>query len=184
MCTVDQHTCAQLTRRSTTFGSRQEPSAQQRENIQLRECNTATVETDTANSYCEFYMVAELCLGHLQATAISKQRRGLDPTILGDPQPHKTAKQQRRGHDPSTLGDSQQNKAAAQQRRGLDPRTLRDSPQNKTVKEQRRGLDPRNWGILETSNNGSAGDEEATALAATHRLKLKPPTYDGNYATF
>ena len=27
-------------------------------------------------------------------------------------------------------------------------------------------------------------DEEATALAATHRLKPKPPTYDGNYATY
>ena len=26
--------------------------------------------------------------------------------------------------------------------------------------------------------------EEATALAATHRLKLKPPTYDGTYATY
>ena len=30
-----------------------------------------------------------------------------------------------------------------------------------------------------------AANEEATeALASTHRLKLKPPTYDGNYATF
>ena len=27
-------------------------------------------------------------------------------------------------------------------------------------------------------------DEEITALAATHKLKLKPPTYDGNYATY
>ena len=27
-------------------------------------------------------------------------------------------------------------------------------------------------------------DDEATALAATHKLKLKPPTYDGNYATY
>ena len=30
-----------------------------------------------------------------------------------------------------------------------------------------------------------AANEEATAaLASTHKLKLKPPTYDGNYATF
>ena len=30
-----------------------------------------------------------------------------------------------------------------------------------------------------------AANEEATgAFASTHRLKLKPPTYDGNYATF
>ena len=27
-------------------------------------------------------------------------------------------------------------------------------------------------------------DEEATALAATQRLKVKPPTYDGNHATY
>ena len=27
-------------------------------------------------------------------------------------------------------------------------------------------------------------DDEATALAATRKLKLKPPTYDGNYATY
>ena len=38
------------------------PSAQQRENIQLREFKTATAGTDTVNSFCEFYMVAELCL--------------------------------------------------------------------------------------------------------------------------
>ena len=30
-----------------------------------------------------------------------------------------------------------------------------------------------------------AANEEATeAIASTHRPKLKPPTYDGNYATF
>ena len=30
-----------------------------------------------------------------------------------------------------------------------------------------------------------AANEEATgAFASTHRLKLKPPPYDGNYATF
>ena len=30
-----------------------------------------------------------------------------------------------------------------------------------------------------------AANEEATeAHASTHRLKLKPPTYDGNYASF
>ena len=30
-----------------------------------------------------------------------------------------------------------------------------------------------------------AANEEATeALASTHRLKLKPPTYDGNYAIY
>ena len=28
------------------------------------------------------------------------------------------------------------------------------------------------------------GPTEVEALASTHRLKLKPPTYDGNYATF
>ena len=28
------------------------------------------------------------------------------------------------------------------------------------------------------------GEAQAEALASTHRLKLKPPTYDGNYATF
>ena len=27
-------------------------------------------------------------------------------------------------------------------------------------------------------------DDEVTALAATHKLQLKPPTYDGNYATY
>jgi len=27
-------------------------------------------------------------------------------------------------------------------------------------------------------------DDEVTALAATRKLKLKPPTYDGNYATY
>ena len=27
-------------------------------------------------------------------------------------------------------------------------------------------------------------DDEVAALAATHKLKLKPPTYDGNYATY
>ena len=30
----------------------------------------------------------------------------------------------------------------------------------------------------------TAGETQAEALASTHRLKLKPPTYDGNYATF
>ena len=30
----------------------------------------------------------------------------------------------------------------------------------------------------------TAGEAQAEALASTHRLKLKPPTYDGNYATF
>ena len=30
----------------------------------------------------------------------------------------------------------------------------------------------------------TAGETEAEALASTHRLKLKPPTYDGNYAPF
>ena len=31
----------------------------------------------------------------------------------------------------------------------------------------------------------AAANEEATeAIASTHRLKLKPPTYDGNYSTF
>ena len=29
-----------------------------------------------------------------------------------------------------------------------------------------------------------AANEAIEALASTHRLKLKPPTYDGNYATF
>ena len=27
-------------------------------------------------------------------------------------------------------------------------------------------------------------EDQTEALAATHRLKLKPPTYDGNYSTF
>ena len=27
-------------------------------------------------------------------------------------------------------------------------------------------------------------DDDVTALAATHTVKLKPPTYDGNYATY
>ena len=30
----------------------------------------------------------------------------------------------------------------------------------------------------------TAGEAQAEALASTHRLKLKPSTYDGNYATF
>ena len=30
----------------------------------------------------------------------------------------------------------------------------------------------------------ATADDEVTALAATHRLKLKPPTYDGNYAAY
>jgi hypothetical protein len=30
----------------------------------------------------------------------------------------------------------------------------------------------------------AANEEASEALASTHRLKLKPPTYDGNYATF
>ena len=30
----------------------------------------------------------------------------------------------------------------------------------------------------------TAGETQAEALGSTHRLKLKPPTYDGNYATF
>ena len=29
-----------------------------------------------------------------------------------------------------------------------------------------------------------ANEEATEAIASTHRLKLKPPTYDGNYATF
>ena len=41
---------------------------------------------------------------------------------------------------------------------------------------------------MTTSHNigtAMAANEEATeAIASTHRLKLKPPTYDGNYATF
>ena len=61
------------------------PSDQQRENIQLREFKTATAGTDTVNSFCEFYMVAELCL----TRGIPKQQqwttgRGLDPRALGD----------------------------------------------------------------------------------------------------
>jgi hypothetical protein len=27
-------------------------------------------------------------------------------------------------------------------------------------------------------------DDEVTALAETHKFKLKPPTYDGNYDTY
>ena len=30
----------------------------------------------------------------------------------------------------------------------------------------------------------AANEEAIEALASTHRLKLKPPTYDWNYATF
>ena len=30
----------------------------------------------------------------------------------------------------------------------------------------------------------TAGASEVDALASTHRLRLKPPTYDGSYATF
>jgi hypothetical protein len=30
----------------------------------------------------------------------------------------------------------------------------------------------------------AANEEASEALASTHRLKLKPPTYEGNYATF
>ena len=30
----------------------------------------------------------------------------------------------------------------------------------------------------------ATADDEVTALAATHRLKLKSPTYDGNYAAY
>ena len=71
MCTVDQHTCAQLTRRSTPLGSRQWAQCQHRENRQLRECNTATAETTSADSCCELYMVAELCL----TRGISKQQQ-------------------------------------------------------------------------------------------------------------
>ena len=49
----------------------------------------------------------------------------------------------------------------------------------------RRGLDPRTLGDSRNKQQSAApADEEATALARTHRLKLKPPTYDGNYATY
>ena len=155
MCTVNQHTCAQLSKRSTTFVSRtraQCPTERKHTATRVQHCNSR-------DRHCQqllWILHGSGALpnqGHLQATAISKQRRGLDPIILGDPQQHK---------------------AVAQQRRGLDPRTMGDSQQNKTAKQQRRGLDPRKLGKQITM--AAPADEEATALAATHRLKLKPPT--------
>ena len=104
--------------------------------------------------------------GHLQATAISKQRRGLDPIILGDPQQHIAAAQQRKGLDPRTLGYSQQNKTAKQQRGRLDPRTLGDS---QTTKERTSSQEIE--GFSKQTTMAAPADEEATALAATQRFK-------------
>ena len=45
------------------------------------------------------------------------------------------------------------------------------------------------WGTLNTMDGqhaaaASAESEATDAIATVHKLKLKPPTYDGNYATF
>ena len=46
------------------------------------------------------------------------------------------------------------------------------------------GLSTTRMAMAHEIGTPTAGETEAEALASTHRLKLKPPTYDGNYATF
>jgi len=97
------------------------------------------------------------------------------------------AAQQKRARSQSTGGPSTNNTQLQQQER---KHALRQTVR----KEKGEGPDPNSivgdpqQGQMATGHNigtpMAANEEASEALASTHRLKLKPPTCGGNYATF
>ena len=161
----------------------QDDSAQTQQSEKQYSCATSTLLQQHWNTWQLLWIFhgsgALPNQGHLQATAVRKQPESLDPSTLGNFQQNKAVAQQRRGLDPRKLGDSQQNKLPNNKREDLIPEQLGD-PQQTAVSNRQRTWSQSTGGFSATFSKhtqttmAAPADDVVTALAATHKLKLKP----------